>query len=114
VFPGEDPLTIDDAWKHSYSASTSHKVWAAKFTARHPNLIGVEISNFKCGHDAPAYGIIQKIFECAGRPYFAFKDLDENKPAGSLRIRIQTIDYYLRTHRSALLGSRRIPAFAGH
>jgi predicted CoA-substrate-specific enzyme activase len=98
---------IGDVWKHSYSASTSHKIWAAKFVARHPNLIGVEVSNFKCGHDAPAYQIIQRIFECAGRPYFAFKDLDENKPGGSIRIRVETIDYYLRTHREALISGRR-------
>src|SRR4029434_6622379 len=26
------PLDIQDVWKNSYSASTNHKVWAAKFT----------------------------------------------------------------------------------
>lgn len=106
VFAGDHPLDIADVWKHSYSASTSHKIWAAKYVARHPNLIGVEVSNFKCGHDAPAYQIIQRIFECAGRPYFSFKDLDENRPAGSIRIRVETIDYYLRTHRAALVSRR--------
>src|SRR5258705_1861423 len=49
------PLDINDAWKNSYSCSTNHKVWAAKFTARHPNLVALEISSFKCGHDAPTY-----------------------------------------------------------
>lgn len=112
VFRDGHAREISDVWKHSYSASTSHKIWAAKFTARHPNLIGVEISNFKCGHDAPAYQTIQRIFECAGRPYFAFKDLDENKPAGSIRIRVETIDYYLRTHRAALVSGRRVRAAA--
>ena len=80
VFHGDHPLDIDDVWKHSYSASTSHKIWAAKYVARHRNLIGVEVSNFKCGHDAPAYQTIERIIESAGRPYFSFKDLDENKP----------------------------------
>src|SRR5499427_2338646 len=42
------PLDISDAWKNSYSCSTNHKVWAAKFTARHPNLVALEISSFKC------------------------------------------------------------------
>src|SRR5579872_5229329 len=46
-------LDITDAWKNSYSCSTNHKVWAAKFTARHPNLVALELSSFKCGHDAP-------------------------------------------------------------
>jgi len=75
--------------------------------ARHPNLIGVELSNFRCGHDAPAYKLIQKILESAGRPYFGFKDLDENKPAGSIRLRVETIDYYLRRHRARLIA--RLP-----
>ena len=96
VFGNDHPLDIEDVWKHSFSASTSQKVWAAKFVARHPNLIGIEVSNFKCGHDAPAYRLIQAILESAGKPYFAFRELDENKPAASMRIRIETIDYYLR------------------
>jgi predicted nucleotide-binding protein (sugar kinase/HSP70/actin superfamily) len=96
VFGADHPLDIEDVWKHSFSASTSQKVWAAKFVARHPNLIGIEVSNFKCGHDAPAYQLIQAILEATGKPYFAFRDLDENKPAASMRIRIETIDYYLR------------------
>ena len=96
VFGSDHPLDIEDVWKHSFSASTSQKIWAAKFVARHPNLIGIEISSFKCGHDAPAYQLVQRILESAGKPYFAFHDLDENKPASSLRIRIETIDYYLR------------------
>jgi predicted CoA-substrate-specific enzyme activase len=100
VFGGDHPLDIEDVWKHSFSASTSLKVWAAKFVARHPNLVGIELSNFKCGHDAPAYQLIQRILESAGRPYFSFKDLDENKPAGSIRIRVETIHYYLQCQRS--------------
>jgi len=96
VFGSDHPLDIDDVWKHSFSASTSQKVWAAKFVARHPNLVGVELSNFKCGHDAPAYQLIQSILETANKPYFSFKDLDENKPAASIRIRIETIHHYLQ------------------
>jgi len=104
VFGADHALDIDDVWQHAYSASTTQKVWAAKFVARHRNLIGVELSNFRCGHDAPAYQLIERILEAAGRPYFGFKDLDENKPAGSIRLRIETIDYYLRHHRAELVG----------
>jgi predicted nucleotide-binding protein (sugar kinase/HSP70/actin superfamily) len=103
LFVDDHPLDIDDVWKHSYSASTSHKVWAAKFVARHPNLIAVEISNFKCGHDAPAYQLVERILEHAGRPYFCFKDIDENKPAGAIRIRTETIHYFLKRHREELI-----------
>jgi activator of 2-hydroxyglutaryl-CoA dehydratase/predicted nucleotide-binding protein (sugar kinase/HSP70/actin superfamily) len=97
------PLDISDAWKNSYSCSTNHKIWAAKFTARHPNLVALEFSSFKCGHDAPIYGVIEGIIEQSGTPYFCFKDLDENKPAGSIKIRVETIDYFLRRYREQML-----------
>ena len=101
------PLDISDAWKNSYSCSTNHKVWAAKFTARHPNLVALEISNFKCGHDAPIYGVVEGIIEQSGTPYFCFKDLDENKPTGSIRIRVETIDYFLRRYREEVIRKRK-------
>src|SRR6201982_485888 len=100
------PLDITDAWKNSYSCSTNHKVWAAKFTARHPNLVALEVSSFKCGHDAPIYGVIEGIIEQSGTPYFCFKDLDENKPSGSIRIRVETIDYFLRRYREEVIRKR--------
>jgi predicted CoA-substrate-specific enzyme activase len=104
------PLDITDAWKNSYSCSTNHKVWAAKFTARHPNLVALEISSFKCGHDAPIYGVIEGIIEQSGTPYFCFKDLDENKPSGSIRIRVETIDYFLRRYREEVIRKRKAGA----
>src|SRR5262244_3132 len=102
------PLDITDAWKNSYSCSTNHKVWAAKFTARHPNLVALEISSFKCGHDAPIYGVVEGIIEQSGTPYFCFKDLDENKPSGSIRIRVETIDYFLRRYREEVIRKRKV------
>ena len=101
------PLDITDAWKNSYSCSTNHKVWAAKFTARHPNLVALEISSFKCGHDAPIYGVVEGIIEQSGTPYFCFKDLDENKPSGSIKIRVETIDYFLRRYRDEVILKRK-------
>jgi predicted nucleotide-binding protein (sugar kinase/HSP70/actin superfamily) len=98
----QHPLDISDVWKHTFSANSAHKIWAAKFTARHPNLIAVELSNFKCGHDAPIYSTIEKIIETSGTPYFAFKDIDENKPSGSIKLRVETIDYFLKLYRKEL------------
>jgi predicted CoA-substrate-specific enzyme activase len=102
------PLDISDVWKNRYSTSTNHKVWAAKFTARHPNLVALEVSSFKCGHDAPIYGVIESIIERSGTPYFSFKDLDENKPSGSIRIRVETIDYFLRRYREDVVKRRKV------
>jgi predicted CoA-substrate-specific enzyme activase len=96
------PLDVDDVWKHTFSANSAYKIWAAKFTARHPNLVAVELSNFKCGHDAPIYSTIEKIIETSGTPYFAFKDIDENKPTGSIKLRVETIDYFLKRYRKEL------------
>src|SRR5260370_22269498 len=101
-----NPLEITDVWKNSYSRSTNHKVWAAKFTARHHNLVALEMSSFKCGHDAPIYGVIEGIMEQSGTPYFCFKDLDENKQSGSIRIRVETIDYFLRRYREDIIKRR--------
>lgn len=95
-------LDISDVWKHTFSASSANKLWAAKFTARHPNLIAVELSNFKCGHDAPIYSTIERIIESSGTPYFAFKDIDENRPAGAIKLRVETIDYFLKQYRKSL------------
>ncbi|RPJ62947.1 MAG: hypothetical protein EHM24_25210 [Acidobacteria bacterium] len=89
------PLDISDVWKNSLAASSNLKVWAAKFTARHPNLVAVELSNFKCGHDAPIFSTVEEIVETSGTPYFAFKDIDENKPTGSIKLRLETINYSL-------------------
>jgi predicted nucleotide-binding protein (sugar kinase/HSP70/actin superfamily) len=89
------------------SLEANHKVWAAKFTARHPNLVALEVSSFKCGHDAPIYGVVEGIIEQSGTPYFCFKDLDENKPTGSIRIRVETIDYFLRRYRDEVIRKRK-------
>jgi len=101
-----DPLSVADVWSNSYSENTSFKVFAAKYVARHPNLVALELSNFKCGHDAPIYALVEEIIEASGTPCFSFKDIDENKPTGSIKIRVETIDYFLRTHREGLVKQR--------
>ena len=98
-----DSMDIADVWKNSYSENTSIKVWAAKYIARHPNLVALELSNFKCGHDAPIYTVVEEIVQNSGTPYFCFKDIDENKPTGSIKIRVETIDYFLRRYREDMV-----------
>lgn len=97
------PMDVGDVWKNSYSENTSRKVWAAKFTARHPNLVALELSSFKCGHDAPIYTVIEEIVSNSGTPYFSFKDIDENKPTGSIKIRVETIHYFLKRYREDMI-----------
>ena len=97
------PLDVSDAWKNSYSENTTRKVWAAKYIARHPNLVALELSSFKCGHDAPIYTVIEEVVEHSGTPYFCFKDIDENKPTGSIKIRVETIGYFLKRYREDMV-----------
>jgi len=44
--------------------------------------------------------------ESARTPYFAFKDIDENRPAGSIKLRVETIDYFLKLYRQELAQRR--------
>lgn len=101
-----DPFDISDVWKNSYSENTSRKVWAAKYVARHPNLVALELSSFKCGHDAPIYTVVEETVQTAGTPYFCFKDIDENKASGSIKIRVETIGYFLQRYREDLVHDR--------
>jgi len=101
-----EPMDISDVWKNSYSENTSRKVWAAKYTARHPNLVALELSSFKCGHDAPIYATVEEIVQMSGTPYFCFKDIDENKPTGSIKIRVETIGYFLQRYREDMVRER--------
>ncbi|MBX5493819.1 MAG: CoA activase [Bryobacteraceae bacterium] len=100
------PLAVTDVWKNSYSENTTRKVWAAKYVARHPNLVALELSSFKCGHDAPIYTVVEEIVEHSGTPYFCFKDIDENKPTGSIKIRVETIAYFLKRYREDMVQNR--------
>ncbi len=89
------PLEINDVWPENYSTNSAQKVWAAKFAARHPNLAVLDLSNFKCGYDAPIYGLIDNILSTSRTPYSALHDLDANKPGGSIQIRVKTYAHRL-------------------
>lgn len=102
-------LSVDDVWPGAYSENSSRKLWGAKYAARHPNLVAVDLSSFKCGHDAPIYDAVRRVLEESGTPHFAFHDLDENRPQASLRIRLETLAYFLAHH----AGSHRSVAAPG-
>ncbi|MCO4743779.1 MAG: CoA activase [Proteobacteria bacterium] len=95
-FNGEDPTDIRDVWPENYSSNSAQKVWAARAAARHPNLALLDLSSFKCGHDAPTYGIIDGITKTSKIPYSALHDLDANKPGGSILIRVKTYVHKLK------------------
>ncbi len=69
--------------------------------------MALELSSFKCGHDAPIYTVVEEIVEHSGTPYFCFKDIDENKPTGSIRIRVETIGYFLKRYREDMVRNKK-------
>jgi len=91
----ESPLDVTDVWPENYSTNSVQKVWAAKFAARHPNVAVLDLSSFKCGHDAPTYGLIDSVIASAGKAYSALHDIDANKPSGSIKIRVKTYAHTL-------------------
>jgi len=102
------PLDINDVWPEGYSTNSAEKVWAAKFVARHGHLAALDLSSFKCGMDAPTYGLIDQIVTSAGAPYMALHDIDASKPTGSFGIRVRTYAYTLKRREERLIERWRL------
>ncbi|MCL2759167.1 MAG: acyl-CoA dehydratase activase-related protein [Treponema sp.] len=99
IFPDiHDSRVITDVWARNFNRNTNHKVWAAKVAARHPNLAVVDLSSFKCGHDAPTYNYIDQVLDVSQTPHFIFHDIDQNRPSSTFKIRIETADYFLKEY----------------
>ena len=101
-----DVFDIRDVWKENFSTNSAQKVWAAKFAARHPNVAVLDLSSFKCGHDAPTYAIIDKILGASRTPHLTLHDIDANKPGGSIKIRVKTFAYTLEQYAKELKRKR--------
>ncbi len=96
------PLELNHVWPENYSANSAQKVWGANFAAHHPNVAVLDLSSFKCGHDAPTYGLMDSIIQTAKTPAAALHDLDANKPGGSIKIRVKTYAHSLRLQQERL------------
>jgi len=98
----QSPLELNHVWPENYSVNSAQKVWAANFAAHHPNVVVLDLSSFKCGHDAPTYGLIDTLIEQSKTPYAALHDIDANKPGGSIKIRVKTYAHALSLHEERL------------
>ena len=104
---------ISDVWLSSYSSNTNEIMWGAKVAARCPWITCVlRLSSYECGMDQPTFTPVQKIVEASHTLFFKFGDLDATKPAGSVRIRVETIVHYVRK-RSAEIMERKLAALPG-
>lgn len=110
----KSPFDLNDVWPSSYSANTNEILWAAKFAARMPWIAcAVRLSSYECGMDQPTYSPVQQIVERSGTLFFSFQDLDSTKPAGSVRIRVETIAHYLKKHAAGIIAKKKAASPAG-
>ncbi len=102
------PMDVGDVWPSSYSANTNEILWAAKFAARMPWIVCVvRLSSYECGMDQPTYSPVQQIVERSGTLFFSFQDLDSTKPAGSVKIRVETIAHYLESRAPQIMARKK-------
>lgn len=110
----KSPLDIADVWPSSYSANTNEILWGAKFAARMPWVVcAVRLSSYECGMDQPTYSPVQRIVEQSETLFFSFQDLDSTKPAGSVKIRVETIAHYLEKYSASIIAKKKERAVPG-
>jgi predicted nucleotide-binding protein (sugar kinase/HSP70/actin superfamily) len=103
----KSPFDISDVWPSSYSSNTNEILWGAKVAARIPWIACViRLSSYECGMDQPTYTPVQQIVERSGTLFFSFQDLDSTKPAGSVKIRIETIVHYLEKYSRGIIDKK--------
>ena len=101
------PLDISDVWPSSYSANTNEILWGAKLAARLPWVVcAIRLSSYECGMDQPTYSPVQAVIESSGTLFFSFQDLDSTKPAGSVKIRVETISHYLEKQAPTIMARK--------
>ena len=103
------PFDIADVWPSSYSSNTNEILWGAKIAARLPWIACViRLSSYECGMDQPTYTPVQQIVERSGTLFFSFQELDCTKPAGSVKIRVETIAHYLEKYSLAIIAKKTL------
>jgi len=99
---------IRDVWPSSYSGNTNDILWGAKVGARLPWVTCViRLTSYECGMDQPTFTPVQQIVERSGTLFFSFQDLDSTKPAGSVKIRVETIAYYLARYSQEIIARKK-------
>lgn len=104
----KSPFDISDVWPSSYSSNTNEVLWGAKVGARIPWITCViRLASYECGMDQPTYTPVQQIVERSGTLFFSFQELDSTKPAGSVKIRVETIAHYLEKYSADIIAKKK-------
>src|SRR5580704_979579 len=81
---------------------------ARRQTARLPWVTCVmRFVSYECGMDQPTFTPVQRIVEDSGTLFFSFQDPDSTRPAGSVKIGIETIAYYLTQSSASVLERKK-------
>jgi predicted nucleotide-binding protein (sugar kinase/HSP70/actin superfamily) len=67
----------------------------------------VRFVSYECGMDQPTFTPVQRIVEDSGTLFFSLQDLDSTKPAGSVKIRTETIAYYLKQSSASIMERKK-------
>jgi predicted nucleotide-binding protein (sugar kinase/HSP70/actin superfamily) len=103
------PFDIRDVWPSSYSANTNELLWGAKVAARVPWIsCAIRLTSYECGMDQPTFTPVLQIVERSGTLFFSFQELDSTKPAGSVKIRVETIAHYLERNSPRIIEQKKL------
>lgn len=103
--PTDDASALDlgDVLPLATNSGCAERMWAARVVRRTPNLVAVDLSSFRCGQDASILGVLSDELARAGRPVLRMHDLDEDRPAASFGLRIETFLYAVRAYERDVL-----------
>jgi hypothetical protein len=73
----------------------------------------IRLSSYECGMDQPTSSPVQQIVERSGTLYFSLQGLDSTKPAGSVKIRVETIAHYLQKYSQQIIARKKAAAPGG-
>jgi predicted nucleotide-binding protein (sugar kinase/HSP70/actin superfamily) len=85
-----DPFDVRDLAPEAANSGVVERLFAARVAARDGRIGVVDLSNFRCGQDSPAYAPLRELLDRAGTPLATLHDLDETRPITSLRLRLRT------------------------
>lgn len=104
----KSPYDIHDVWPSSYSANTNEILWGAKVAARVPWITcAIRLTSYECGMDQPTFTPLQQIVERSKTLFFSFQELDSTKPAGSVKIRVETISFYMQQSSARIIEQKK-------
>ncbi|MCC7538238.1 MAG: hypothetical protein IT379_18580 [Deltaproteobacteria bacterium] len=96
--PPDDRLSPADVHALAPEVTNSgalERLWAARYAARHGQLAVLDLSSFKCAQDTATAAPIRALLDDARVVTCTLHDLDETRPATSLRTRVRTFAHAL-------------------